>query len=282
MPTKDEVIARLNEVEDGEFILRTKEEEAQFLENFENDRIGKRIGEVHGQYDNDIKEVTGIERQQGEKTYDYNKRVLRTLKEKSESKSDEKLTARIEELQSQLEKASNAKEVKALMGKINELNETHQSQLSEYQQKLTQKDVEFDVRTGLVGMEFSDLIPEEVRKTFINKSITEITKKGQVIDGKVVYVGEDGEILRNKDTMAPLTSSDLLKDSLKEVLKEGRKQTGVGSKKAAPKGEEEIIEIPTEGLKSKDDIIKAMREAGIAYGSKQWDETYIKLRKQLS
>lgn len=281
MLKKDEALAKINGVEDGEFIVRTSEEETAFLENFENDRIGKRIGEVHGQYDKDILEVSGVERKQGEKTYDYNKRVIREFKEKADSRSDDKLTARITELETQLETASNAKEVKALMDKIKELNDNHQTELSSYQTKLQQKDVEFSVRGGLVGLEFSDLIPESVRSTFIERAILETTKKGKVIDGKVVYVNEEGEILRNKETMAPLTSQDILKDSLKDVLKESRKVTGNGTPPKVPQEKDGVVELSMEGIKTRDDITKAMQQAGIPYGSDKWDKTYMEMRSKL-
>ncbi len=49
--------------------------------NDENQVIGTRIGELHGQYDADILQASGVEKNQGEKSYDYAKRVIGSFKE---------------------------------------------------------------------------------------------------------------------------------------------------------------------------------------------------------
>ena len=49
---------------------------ATMSQNDENTVIGTKIGALHGQYDTDILSITGINKNQGEKSYDYLKRVL--------------------------------------------------------------------------------------------------------------------------------------------------------------------------------------------------------------
>ena len=48
--------------------------------NDENAVIGKKLADVHSQYDADVYSTTGIQREQSEKTYDYVKRVLSKFK----------------------------------------------------------------------------------------------------------------------------------------------------------------------------------------------------------
>lgn len=49
---------------------------AEMSRNDENTVIGTKIGALHGQYDTDILDITGIKKKDGEKSYDYAKRVL--------------------------------------------------------------------------------------------------------------------------------------------------------------------------------------------------------------
>ena len=58
---------------------------AEMSRNDENTVIGTKIGALHGQYDADILGITGIKKKDGEKSYDYAKRVLGEYKTKAES-----------------------------------------------------------------------------------------------------------------------------------------------------------------------------------------------------
>lgn len=69
--------------------------------NDENTVIGTRIGELHGQYDQDVLGVTGIQKKQGEKSYDYVKRVLGEFKQKAAG--TDALNTQIDDLKRQVE-----------------------------------------------------------------------------------------------------------------------------------------------------------------------------------
>lgn len=82
---------------------------AEMSRNDENTVIGTKIGALHGQYDTDILNITGIKKKDSEKSYDYAKRVLGEYKTKAESAKtiQTQLTAaqaQVAELQSKLEK----------------------------------------------------------------------------------------------------------------------------------------------------------------------------------
>lgn len=79
--------------------------------NDENTVIGTKIGALHGQYDADILGITSIKKKDGEKSYDYAKRVLGEYKTKAESVKTVKAEldaakAQVTELQSKLEKGA--------------------------------------------------------------------------------------------------------------------------------------------------------------------------------
>src|SRR5690349_2862895 len=77
----------LSVVSDGR-IIRTKEEDQQYLTNHVNsvveervsarlkDEVGKQFGEAMSAIDAEIKTITGIEKQAGEKTTAYAKRAV--------------------------------------------------------------------------------------------------------------------------------------------------------------------------------------------------------------
>ncbi|MGL5981136.1 MAG: hypothetical protein ACRCZY_09730, partial [Phocaeicola sp.] len=56
--------------------------------NDESAVLGARIGEIHGRYEADIKEIVGVDKNQGEKAYDYMKRVLGDYKGKVSTSSE--------------------------------------------------------------------------------------------------------------------------------------------------------------------------------------------------
>ena len=80
---KTEILTKLEGQSDtSEFILRTPEEENTFLENHKKSVIDTEISAVHKKYDDDIFEITGQRKETSEKTYDFNKKVLKSFKEK--------------------------------------------------------------------------------------------------------------------------------------------------------------------------------------------------------
>ena len=94
---------------------------ATMSQNDENQVIGKRIGELHGQYDQDIFGITGVKKRDGEKSYDYNKRVLGDYKAKLEEQKGikeqlETANAKVTELQGKLESGAADAERRQLGG----------------------------------------------------------------------------------------------------------------------------------------------------------------------
>lgn len=89
---------------------------AEMSRNDENTVIGTKIGALHGQYDTDILGITGIKKKDGEKSYDYAKRVLGEYKTKAESVKTvqaelDAANAKVTELQTKLEKNAGNEEL---------------------------------------------------------------------------------------------------------------------------------------------------------------------------
>lgn len=227
---------------------------AEMSANDENTVIGTKIGALHGQYDSDIFGITGIAKNQGEKSYDYAKRVL------NDYKSQITATATV---QAQLTNAKN--EVEKLKQKLAEGSGDEQlkqqlkdakNQVSQLQQQLTQKQTEFDEQkqqfetklknayvdnafeTALSGLKFKAGITDGIKNVLINAAKAEITSKYtpdfvEMNGTKVlVYRDSEGNVYNNPaNNLNPFTTQELLmQTSIKDVIDTGRQQPGGGTR----------------------------------------------------
>lgn len=227
---------------------------AEMSQNDENTVIGTRIGALHGQYDADIFGITGIKKKDGEKSYDYAKRVLGDYKAKAESTKaiQAQLTAaqaQVTDLQAKLEKnAGNAEltqQLKDAKTQVSQLQSQLQAKETEFNNKKTEYEttirnthVDYAFRAATAGLKFKTGITEPVQKVLLSSAKAEVLAKGTpdfVDDGnggkKLVIRGSDGNILNNpKNNLNPYTLQELvLETSLKDVIDTGRKQTGGGT-----------------------------------------------------
>lgn len=227
---------------------------AEMSRNDENTVIGTKIGALHGQYDADILGITGIKKKDGEKSYDYAKRVLSEYKTKAESAKtiQTQLTAaqaQVAELQSKLEKGAGDETLKQQLKDAKAQVTQLQTQLQTKETELNTKKAEFDkiikdthvdyaFQAATAGLKFKNGITEPIQKTLLNAAKAEVLAKGTpdfIEDGqggkKLVIRGADGNILNNpKNNLNPYTMQELVMEtSLKDVIDTGRQQTGGGT-----------------------------------------------------
>ena len=227
---------------------------AEMSRNDENTVIGTKIGALHGQYDTDIFGITGIAKNQGEKSYDYAKRVLTDYKTQLAS------TATI---QAQLANAK--KEIDTLKQKIADgtADEQLKQQLkdaktlaSQLQQQLTQQTAELakqkDKYEGQIksiyvdnafaeaisGLKFKSGITEGIKNVLLQAAKAEVLAKGTPdfieADGTRTLVFRDaaGNVLNNPaNNLNPFTAKELLmQTSIKDVIELNKQQPGGGTK----------------------------------------------------
>ena len=237
---------------------------AEMSRNDENTVIGTKIGALHGQYDSDILSITGIAKNNGEKSYDYAKRVLNDYKSQIGS------TATI---QAQLANAQ--KEVQTLKDKLaagagdetlkQQLKDA-KAQVTQLQTQLTTKETEFnEAKAKLEGqikdvhvdyafqaatsaLKFKAGITENVQKILLASAKAEVLAKGTpdfIDDGKggktLVFRGADGNVLNNPaNNLNPFTVQELvMQTSIKDVVDTGKQQSGGGT--------QPIVTIPGTG-----------------------------------
>lgn len=227
---------------------------AEMSRNDENTVIGTKIGALHGQYDADILSVTGIKKKDGEKSYDYAKRVLADFKAKAESTKAiqsqlDAANAKVIDLQAKIEKNAGdetlrqqLKDAKAQVTQLQTQLQTKETEFNskkaEFEKAIKDTHVDYAFQAATAGLKFKNGITEPIQKTLLNAAKAEVLAKGTpdfVEDAqgvkKLVLRGADGNILNNpKNNLNPYTMQELVMEtSLKDVIDNGRQQTGGGT-----------------------------------------------------
>lgn len=217
--------------------------------------IGTKIGALHGQYDADILSISGISKADGEKTYDYLKRVLGDYKTKLDSTKT--LSAQLEaqkkkvtELETKLAAGGSDEAVKQQLKDARHQVTQLQTQLTakteeldnakkDYEKKEKDLQVGFAFTNATAGIKFKADVSEPVRKILLAAAKDEILAKGTpdfVDDGnggkKLVLRDAAGNTLNNpKNNLNPYTIEELVMEtSLKDVIDTGKQQPGGGTK----------------------------------------------------
>lgn len=227
---------------------------AEMSRNDENTVIGTKIGALHGQYDTDIFSITGIKKNEGEKSYDYAKRVLNEYKTKAGSIQDlqQKLDAankKVTDLEKKIESgegdAALRQQLKDTKAQVSQLQSQLQTKETEFNTKKKELEdniknvhIDYAFQAAVSGLKFKSGITDNVQNVLLKSAKAEVLTKGTpdfIDDGqggkKLVLRGQDGNILNNpKNNLNPYTLQELiLETSLKDVIDTGRQQIGGGT-----------------------------------------------------
>lgn len=232
--------------------------------NDEQRVIDTKVQEIHSRYDNDIKEVTGLEKSRDVKSYTFLKDVLSQYKTKADEGSgseqlkeqiaaleaekkaladkvkkgepDNSLQTRVVELEREVQDKST--ELEQIRAAFTSKEQDLMTRLKDVQGKAIKTEIERQIETHMLtsGLGYNDAIPESVIKQLSEQRKTELLSKYQPQyvegeDGKetLVFRSESGDILRNQENgLRPYTAGELYEQSIKDILKPGRKVTGNG------------------------------------------------------
>lgn len=282
---------------------------ADMSKNDENAVIGTKIGALHGQYDTDIFGITGIKKKDGEKSYDYAKRVLTEYKSKNESVKTiqtelDSAKAQVVDLQAKLEKNTGdetlRQQLKDAKAQVTQLQTQLQTKEAEYTAKTTEletkiKDTHIDYafQSATAGIKFKSGITDTVQKVLLSSAKAEVLAKGTpdfVDDGqggkKLVLRGQDGNILNNpKNNLNPYTLQELVMEtSLKDVIDTGRQQTGGGTGGFGGGAGGGSTTLDLSGVKNQVEADKAIEahllSNGLTRDSKEFAEQSMQLRAE--
>lgn len=278
----------------GQFLENWRNsEDAQTLlnnhaQNYWDSKIGEEIGKLHGKYDNDFKEVLGVEKPQGVKSYAFWKEQVQKLKEGSNPGLIAEKEAQIAELQKAVEQSGNSEHFKTMYEKLQAESESRVSELSgqlaEYETKFRNNKIESIINKELNGLEFNSDLPEDVRSTFIDGVISSLMNGAKIMeDGTVTFYDGDQPIL-NQKTLAKMNAGEILKTKLASVLakKEPNAGGGVDPKKIDPNNPNRL-NVPATITTAKtqtqlfDAISKELASKGMRKGSKEYQNEADKL-----
>lgn len=278
---------------------------AVMSQNDENTVIGNRIGALHGQYDTDISSISGITKNEGEKSYDYMKRVMTGYKSAAASADTLKteitgLKAEKEKLQKQLESGSAdatlkqaLKDTEARLSQAQAKYETSKTELENtkksYEAKIKDIQVDYAFDKAIAGMTFKADVDDSVKAVLLKDAKQQVLAKGTPdfveINGvrTLVFRDANGLTLNNPTNLAPLTISEMLSnvESLKSIL--GTGTAGAGTRTVPPTSTTDPV-LQMSQARSQveaDNIIeKYLMDKGYTRYSKEFITESTKLRAQ--
>lgn len=271
--TRGQVLSTLTE---SGFVVRSKEEEetfkANFLEQGLNERIGEKVRDIHSQYEKDIFETSGLKKEGTEKAYDYNKRVIASLKGKT-AEYEQELT----KLQEQIKAGDNSGQLKNLE--------------KEFQQRLQDKEKELETFKGQAALlQKSQLLEQSLSPLTSNfkKDLTTLERKAierekqdflqsaMLVEheGKQVLVAaKDGQPLKDRN-LSYITADSYFAETFKEVMQpEQRKQGGAGTGGKQVKVAGTVVNLPGTP-KNKVELTGMLKQAGLRFGTDEYDAAY--------
>lgn len=282
---------------------------ATMSQNDENTVIGTKLGAMYGQYDSDILGITGIAKNNGEKSSDYAKRVLTQYKSSvtevnTVKKELETSKQKIKDLEEKVAAGSADDAIKQQLKDAKTQVSQLQSQLqakeadilkvkTEYETKLKNTKIDFAFNQAASNIKFKDTVPESIKSILLASAKAEIMAKGtpDFIDdekGNSVFVlrDKDGNILNNvKNNLNPYTIAELLNESsLKDVIASDIKFTGSGTKPIDATKPTVASDIDLSSVKSQIEADTAIENYLLSKGytrdSMEFSEQSLKLREE--
>ena len=286
------LIAFSNETEEGKIILQN------FADAEFDKRIKDKISEIHTAYDNDVFEILGERKEANVKSYDFIKKLVGELKELRGS-NDSTKEAKIKELNDKIKKMQDDGSVNEHWKKIYEeaLAKWQQSE-KELKETISKKDSDYlqnqilnELNVVKSGLKFIEALPQEAVKALLDIETNKILSTAKIIDGKVVYLKEDGNPYLNKE-YKPISAKELFEEKLSSIIVKDENASGGKAPKNVRVGEiiktgegDKAIEklvLNKEAFNSKRSFnevaTKALKEQGVAMGDPRYnkllDEAY--------
>lgn len=268
--------------------------------------VGTRIGEIHSSYEQDILKLTGIAKNQNEKAYDYNKRVLSTYKNNVAKLTTDMTTLKTEKetLEKQIKDGSTDEAVKTQLATVtqqlsdlkNELNQKTEyiTKLeTEHKSALMQAKVDFQFEVANKAIKFksgysdsiANILLQQAKNEIMNKFVPDFVEDDKGNNTLVFRNKDTNEIARNpKNGLQPYTITELYDTTIiKDAIDKERKQPGGGTGPNNKRSSSEAA-FDLSGAKTQtqaDNIIyQYLMEKGITRGSMEFAAEQKKLRDE--
>lgn len=256
--------------------------------NYWDSKIGDEIGKVHGGYDQDFKEVLGVEKPQGVKSYTFWKEQISKLKENANPELLSEKDQQIVELKKAVEQSSGSEHFKSLYEKLQSDSETRiaelNEQLNQFENKFRTNKIESLINKSMNGFEFNSELPEDLRTSFVEGIVSKLIEGAKVMEDGTVTFYENNEPILNPKTLAKMEAGDILKTKLSSVLmkKENSAGGGVDPKTVDPNNPNRFntpATITTAKTQTQlfEAISKELSSKGMRKGSKEYTGEFDKL-----
>jgi len=267
-------------------LIQEAEYGKEFLTNYAkvqvNEQIGTRIGELHGQYDKDILEASGIEKNQGEKSYDYAKRVIADTKANNDS---EALRVELENMKAQYEELKQdgngsefmKNQLEAYKQQAEKAEQDRESAIKEKGEFENNIKVQMEVDRGMNNIKLKTGLPDYARDRIENVKES-IKSKARLVEGIVVYVDEDGKPLIDNN-FKNITAEELLRKELgADLIDTGKKQEGGGSKSEGGIVKEgDVVSVDVSAAKTQMEAMEIVDQVLVAQGIAKSDDRYVQI-----
>jgi hypothetical protein len=260
-------------------IVRTKEEETEFITNYEKNVIPAKVQEeirpkikaVHDQYDNDLFELTGERKEHNEKTYDFLKRKLNDLKKQQAKGGDDPVLAdQIKELKEKLKAVENF---------------VSPDEVEKLKSKFFSEQIGFRISSALSSAPIAvpaHITDEKQKQQFIETQrrfiqadfLSRFTPKQDEAGNIVFYEGD--KLLTDPKTAAPLSEAKLISENYSAYFVPEKKPTG-GAGSGGTGGKEK--DVNEASLKTKAEVIKHLEAKGMVSGSADFNKEYMRIVK---
>jgi len=253
-------------------VIRSKEEDDSWRTGFEQDLVSKKTREIATAVEEDIFNASGIEKEEGEKYYDYNKRVVSYLKERADK--SKKLESKLEEAINSKGDETLKKELDQYKARIEEMTNAHKDEMTTVKTQFETSQKKGVISASAKGMAFGDF-PEDVVNTMLSSAESELLNTpSAMLDGELVFLDDNGDVMKDKESFKNITATDLLRGKLGSILKvEGQTAKGVGTSAPATKPSA----IAPADVKTKIQLDRYLIEQGVPKGTAEYSEKFAEL-----
>lgn len=259
----------------------------------ESNTIGTRIGEVYGQLDKDILDATGSGKAQGEKTYDYMKRVIGALKAsadesgKKASKFEKELKDAIERSGSMDELAKReAEKTRTLYEASLRRSEALEKQLEEtkaaHEKEIAGIRVDGALERELGSVKFKDGVDAKAASALMAVAKSELSAMGTPTVVKsdngletLVFISQAGTMLLNEaNSLKPYTARELLaKTSVGGLIDFSGQSAGAGTGPVPPAPQPGALGARTQ-VDADEAIADMLSKRGLERGTEEYQDAY--------
>lgn len=275
----------------------------ELSKNDEDVTMKKRIGDLHGRYDDDFKSVLGISKPSGVKSYVFWKDEIKKLKDQNGSSTElqkevENLKSEKSELEKKIKDGSTDETLKAAVTKLEDAIKNSKSTITQLRNdaKVSGEDAlkklnaeiarNSEIRVNgvfsdaMAKVKFKAGIPDFSITATIDAAKRIILAKGDVIfndDGTTVIKGSDDIIITNKNNLhKPYLLGEQLMDELDQIIDSGKKGAGAGSGKNSGGGGTFVLDSITK-VDAVDQIDVHLASLGLVKGTEKYMEEQMKM-----